>query len=74
MTPVYVSWSDVNRSTMIRIPASKGRATRIEVRSVDPFANPYLAMSAVLASGLDGIKSDLKCLIQSEPIYLKYLI
>lgn len=57
--PVYVSWSDVNRSTMIRIPASKGRATRIEVRSVDPSANPYLAISAVLASGLDGIKSDL---------------
>ena len=57
--PVYISWSDANRSTMIRIPASRGKATRIEVRSVDPTTNPYLAMSVLLASGLDGIKSDL---------------
>jgi glutamine synthetase len=45
---------------MIRIPAARGAATRIEVRSVDPSANPYLAMSGILAAGLDGIKSDLK--------------
>lgn len=57
--PVYVSWSDVNRSTMIRIPASRGKGTRIEVRSVDPSANPYLAISVLLASGIDGIKSNL---------------
>jgi glutamine synthetase len=57
--PVYISWSDANRSTMIRIPAARGKSTRIEVRSVDPTANPYLAMSVLLASGLDGIKSDL---------------
>lgn len=57
--PSYISWSDANRSTMIRIPASRGKATRIEVRSVDPSANPYLAMSALLASGLDGIKRNL---------------
>lgn len=58
--PVYISWSDVNRSTMIRIPAAKGKGTRIEVRSVDPSANPYLAISVLLASGIDGIVSDLK--------------
>jgi glutamine synthetase len=58
--PCYISWSDANRSTMIRIPAARGAATRIEVRSVDPSANPYLAMSGILAAGLDGIKSDLK--------------
>jgi glutamine synthetase len=58
--PCYISWSDANRSTMIRIPAARGRATRIEVRSVDPSANPYLAMSALLASGLDGIVNDLE--------------
>ncbi len=58
--PVYISWSDANRSTMIRIPAARGNATRIEVRSVDPSSNPYLAISALLASGLDGLKSDLK--------------
>ena len=58
--PCYISWSDENRSTMIRIPASRGNSTRIEVRSVDPSANPYLAMSALLASGLDGIKNNLE--------------
>ena len=56
--PVYISWSDANRSTMIRIPAARGKATRIEVRSVDPSSNPYLGISALLASGLDGLKSD----------------
>ena len=58
--PCYISWSDANRSTMIRIPAARGNATRIEVRSVDPSSNPYLAISALLAAGLDGLKSDLK--------------
>ena len=58
--PCYISWSDANRSTMIRIPAARGKATRIEVRSVDPSANPYLAMSGILAAGLSGIKNDYK--------------
>ncbi|MBE0701180.1 MAG: type I glutamate--ammonia ligase [Acholeplasmataceae bacterium] len=57
--PCYISWSDANRSTMIRIPASRGKSTRIEVRSVDPSANPYLAMSVLLASGLEGIKNQM---------------
>lgn len=57
--PCYISWSDANRSTMIRIPAARGKATRIEVRSVDPSANPYLAMSGLLAAGLDGIRLEL---------------
>ncbi len=57
--PCFISWSDANRSTMIRIPAARGKATRIEVRSVDPSANPYLAMSGLLAAGLDGIKSEI---------------
>jgi glutamine synthetase len=56
--PCYVSWSDANRSAMIRIPAKRGRATRTELRSVDPSANPYLAFSVILAAGLDGIKND----------------
>ncbi|MDY3195668.1 MAG: type I glutamate--ammonia ligase [Paracholeplasma sp.] len=60
--PVYIAWSDSNRSTMIRIPASRGNATRIEVRSVDTSANPYLAMAVLLNSGLDGIKNDLTAL------------
>ncbi|MBU1141063.1 MAG: glutamine synthetase, partial [Firmicutes bacterium] len=57
--PCFISWSDANRSTMIRIPAQRGKATRIEIRSVDPSANPYLAMSGLLAAGLDGIKDKL---------------
>ena len=60
--PCYISWSDANRSTMVRIPAARGNATRIEVRSVDPSANPYLAMSGLLASGLEGIKHELNSL------------
>ncbi|MEJ9212131.1 type I glutamate--ammonia ligase [Bacillus smithii] len=57
--PCYVAWSAKNRSPLIRIPASRGLSTRIEVRSVDPSANPYLAMAALLSAGLDGIKNKL---------------
>lgn len=57
--PCYVAWSAQNRSPLIRIPASRGISTRIEVRSVDSAANPYLAMAAILKAGLDGIKRDL---------------
>ncbi|MDQ0206253.1 type I glutamate--ammonia ligase [Alkalicoccobacillus murimartini] len=55
--PVYVAWSMRNRSPLIRIPSSRGISTRIEVRSPDPAANPYLAIAAMLAAGLDGIKN-----------------
>ncbi|GGL65227.1 type I glutamate--ammonia ligase [Sporolactobacillus putidus] len=57
--PSYVAWSLSNRSALIRIPASRGLSTRIEVRSVDPVTNPYLGMAAMLAAGLDGIKEKL---------------
>lgn len=57
--PCYVAWSARNRSPLIRIPASRGLSTRVEVRSVDPSANPYLAMAVQLAAGLDGIKKQL---------------
>ncbi len=57
--PCYVAWSMRNRSPLIRIPASRGLSTRIEVRSPDPSANPYLAMAVMLAAGLDGIKKKL---------------
>ncbi|MCP8969095.1 type I glutamate--ammonia ligase [Ectobacillus ponti] len=55
--PCYVAWSARNRSPLIRIPASRGLSTRVEVRSVDPAANPYLAMAVLLAAGLDGVKN-----------------
>ncbi|MFD1851828.1 type I glutamate--ammonia ligase [Oceanobacillus bengalensis] len=55
--PCYVAWSGRNRSPLIRIPASRKLSTRVEVRSVDPSANPYLALAVLLAAGLDGIKN-----------------
>ncbi|MCF3942353.1 type I glutamate--ammonia ligase [Oceanobacillus alkalisoli] len=54
--PCYVAWSSSNRSPLLRIPSSRGMGTRVEVRSVDPASNPYLALSVLLASGLDGIE------------------
>ncbi|MCM1123899.1 MAG: type I glutamate--ammonia ligase [Eubacterium sp.] len=53
--PVYIAWSVTNRSPLIRIPATKGRGTRIELRCPDPSANPYLALAVCLRAGLDGI-------------------
>lgn len=58
--PVYVAWSGSNRSPMVRVPASRGNSTRLELRSVDPTANPYLAFAAILAAGLDGIERKLE--------------
>lgn len=57
--PVYVAWSATNRSPLIRIPASRGAGTRIELRCPDPSANPYLVLAVCLAAGLDGIKKNM---------------
>ena len=54
--PMYIAWSATNRSPLIRIPASRGASTRIELRCPDPAANPYLALAVCLAAGLDGIR------------------
>ncbi len=54
--PVYVAWSECNRSPLIRVPSRRGIGTRLELRSPDPSCNPYLALAASLQSGLDGIK------------------
>ena len=58
--PCYVAWSASNRSPMIRIPASRGLSTRVEVRNPDPAANPYLALAVMLEAGLDGIKNKMQ--------------
>lgn len=58
--PVYVAWSEQNRSCLIRVPAKRGASTRIEVRHPDPSCNPYLAMAVMLAAGLDGIKNKIE--------------
>ena len=57
--PCYLAWSASNRSALIRIPAARGSATRVELRSPDPACNPYLAIAACLAAGLDGIEHGL---------------
>lgn len=59
--PVYVAWSTGNRSAIIRIPGhfrgtQFSNMKRIEFRAPDPSCNPYLAFSAILAAGIDGIK------------------
>ncbi len=60
--PVYVAWSDVNRSALVRKPAARvPAASRIELRSPDPSCNPYLAFAAMIEAGLDGIERDLEC-------------
>ncbi|UZH06867.1 type I glutamate--ammonia ligase [Heyndrickxia coagulans] len=63
--PCYVAWSARNRSPLMRIPASRGLSTRVEVRSVDPSANPYLALAVLLKAGLDGIANKLQA---PEPV------
>jgi glutamine synthetase len=54
--PVYIAWSAHNRSPLIRVPAADGEARRVELRSPDPSANPYLSLALVLAAGLEGIR------------------
>ena len=66
--PVYVSWGRRNRSSMVRVPmyrVGKEKATRIELRSPDPAANPYLAFACMLAAGLKGINENYSL---AEPI------
>jgi len=57
--PVYIAWSQRNRSALIRVPfyhPGKEKATRIEFRSPDPACNPYLTFAAMLHAGLEGIE------------------
>src|SRR5262245_12592925 len=56
--PVNVAWSMRNRSPLIRVPERRGHGTRVELRMPDPAANPYLALAAMLAAGLDGVETN----------------
>lgn len=58
--PVYLAWSCSNRTALIRVPASRGAGTRVELRCPDPSANPYLVLAVLLQAGLDGIKNNLQ--------------
>lgn len=55
--PVHIAWSMRNRSPLVRIPAVRNQATRVELRSPDPSCNPYLALGVMLKAGIDGIKN-----------------
>lgn len=57
--PIHLAWATKNRSPLIRIPASRGEGTRIELRNPDPTCNPYLSLACMLSAGLDGIKNNL---------------
>lgn len=68
--PVYIAWAERNRSALVRVPVykpGKEMATRIELRFPDAACNPYLAFSAMLAAGLDGLD---KKLALPEPMTL----
>lgn len=54
--PKYITWSHENRSQLVRIPAAKGEYKRIELRSPDPTANPYIAFALLIYAGLEGIE------------------
>jgi glutamine synthetase len=61
--PIYVAWARGNRSTVIRVPVDEKnnyKTKRIEFRAPDPSANPYLAFSAIISAGLDGIKNKIE--------------
>jgi glutamine synthetase len=60
--PVYIAWSDRNRSALVRKPAARvPAASRVELRSPDPSCNPYLAIAAMIHAGLNGIEQNLEC-------------
>jgi len=60
--PIYIAWSDVNRSALVRKPAARvPAASRIEFRAPDPSCNPYLALAVMIHAGLDGVENDLEC-------------
>jgi glutamine synthetase len=67
--PPYICWGHNNRSAMIRVPMykpQKGVSTRIEVRTIDAAANPYLAYAVVLAAGMKGIEEGYELAREAE--------
>ena len=57
--PAYVSWSEENRSQLLRVPAAAGQYKRLELRSPDALANPYLAFALMIHASLDGIEREM---------------
>jgi glutamine synthetase len=59
LAPINISWGWDNRTAFVRIPAERGRATRVEIRIGDGSANPYLVVAAILFAGLHGLREEL---------------
>ena len=57
--PAYITWSEENRSQLVRVPAAAGEFKRVELRSPDNAANPYLAFALMIHACLEGIEDDL---------------
>ena len=66
--PGYVSWSNQNRSHLIRIPASKGSQKKADIRSADCGANPYIAFALLIEAGLEGIETGLALPEEGKPV------
>lgn len=67
--PAYVCWGHNNRSALVRVPMykpTKGQSTRIELRSIDSAANPYLAFAVMLAAGMKGIEENYELPAEAE--------
>lgn len=60
LVPTAANWAYDNRTSFVRVPAERGRATRLEMRAADASANPYLAIAVLLLAGLDGIERSLE--------------
>ena len=58
--PIYATWSQRDHSPLLRVPAQRGASTRIELRSPDPACNPYIALAAIICSGLDGLDQEME--------------
>ena len=58
--PTYITWSKKAKSPLVRVPARKGERTRLERRSPDSAANPYLTLAVLLAAGMEGIQNQIE--------------
>jgi len=57
--PYYISWSGIDRNSLIRLPSPRGRATKIEVQNADSSCNPYLSLLALLSAGISGMDNNI---------------
>jgi len=64
--PTHIAWSRSNRTAAVRIPGARGRQTRVELRTPDPTANPYLLFAVMLKAGLEGIEASIPPVAEAQ--------